>query len=72
MLDSDGEEVTKLQKPVLTDAQRRQLEQNILTAMDQASGTAKRIDKPAQLDWATLEMILFLTQKSVSDLREIR
>ena len=40
--------------------------------MEQASITAKNLDSTNNLDWATLEMILFLTQKSVSDLKEIR
>ena len=40
--------------------------------MEQASITAKEINETSDLDWPTLEMILFLTQKSVSDLKEIR
>ena len=40
--------------------------------MESASITAKNLETPKNLDWATLEMILFLTQKSVSDLKEIR
>ena len=39
--------------------------------MDAAHNIAKEIDKPDELDDGTLEMILFLTQKAISDLKEL-
>ena len=39
--------------------------------MAAANNIAKDIDSPEELDDGTLEMILFLTQKAISDLKEL-
>jgi hypothetical protein len=44
---------------------------NILSAMRAARNIAKDIQNPQELDDGTLEMILFLTQKAISDLKEL-
>lgn len=44
---------------------------NILSAMSAARNIAKDIQNPQELDDGTLEMILFLTQKAISDLKEL-
>jgi hypothetical protein len=44
---------------------------NILSAMSAARNIAKDIENPQELDDGTLEMILFLTQKAISDLKEL-
>ena len=36
-----------------------------------ANNIAKEINSPQELDDGTLEMILFLTQKAISDLKEL-
>lgn len=69
-VDSDDEEF-KLEKPTLNAEQAQELNTNILSAMDAAHNIAKYIENPQELDDGTLEMILFLTQKAISDLKEL-
>ena len=70
VLDSDDEEF-KFEKPTLNAEQAQELNQNILSAMDAAHNIAKEIDNPQELDDDKCEMILFLTQKAISDLKEL-
>ena len=69
-VDSDDEEF-KLEKPTLNAEQAQELNTNILSAMDAAHNIAKEIENPQELDDGTLEMILFLTQKAISDIKEL-
>ena len=72
--DSDGEDF-KIEKPLLNALQRKkieEIEENILTAMDISRETAKKVDDIQQLDYGSLEIILRISQKAISDLKEIR
>ena len=68
--DSDEEDY-KFEKPVLNAEQAQELNANIRSAMDAAHNIAKDIDNPQELDDDKCEMILFLTQKAISDLKEL-
>ena len=71
MLDSDAEDI-KIERPVMTDSQKKHVEKSIASAMDLARQTAKELDDISKLDYSSLEIILRVAQRAISDLKEIR
>ena len=69
-LDSDDSDV-KLEKPTLNASQAMKINANILSAMSAAKNIAQEIESPHELDDGSLEMILYLTQKAIADLKEL-
>ena len=68
--DSDEEEL-KHEKPILNAEQANELRTNVFRAMSASQAIAKDIEGPEALHNDTLEMILYLTQRAISDLKEI-
>lgn len=52
--------------------QRENINKNILSAMSAARNIAKGVESPHYLDDGSLEMLLFLSQKAISDLRVLQ
>ena len=48
-----------------------EINNNIQKAMQAAKNIAQQIDSPLSLDDGTLEMILYLTQKAISNIKEL-
>lgn len=69
--DETEEEDFKEEKPEMDAKLVNEVNKNIKEAMTAAQTISKDIDSPQELDAGTLEMILFLTQKSISDLKEL-
>ena len=70
MVDSDEEDI-RHERPFLNAKETQQKNKNITQAMKAAQTIAKEINSPQELEDGTLEMILFLTQQAISDLKEL-
>jgi len=68
--DSDDEEFKQL-KPSLNAKQTMEINNNIQKAMHAAQNIAQSINHPNALDDGTMEMILYLTQVAISNLKEV-